>query len=82
MTVCLLTEVCQVLQMLARLRTNYCSFSDNKSGTSEAAKPSLSVIGFYKLVEPLALLTASGRGIRKREATDVASRFLFLIIRN
>jgi hypothetical protein len=43
MTVCLLTEVCQVLQMLARLRTNYCSFSDNKSGTSKAAKPSLSV---------------------------------------
>jgi len=73
MAVRLLTEISQVLQMLAQLWTNYCSFSDNKSGTSEAAKRSLSVIGFYKQLEPLALFSASDRRIRKREATDVAS---------
>jgi len=68
--------------MLARLRTNCSSFSDNKSVTSEAAEPSVSVIGFYKLVEPLPCLAPLVAGIRKREATDVASRFLFPIIRN
>ena len=66
--------------MLARLRTNCSSFSDNKSVTSEAAEPS--VIGFYKLVEPLPCLAPLVAGIRKREATDVAARFLFLIILN
>ena len=50
--------------------------------TSEAAEPSVSVIGFYKLVEPLPCLAPLVAGIRKREATDVAARFLFLIILN